>query len=78
MTLKISVFKKMKPLPYKTTVIFASLFLGSLGYDRYLLGYKNWWIKALTIGGLGCWIVYDLFRIITNKMPMADGRLLLK
>ena len=68
----------MKATPSKTTVLFASFFLGSLGYDRYMLGYKNWWIKALTIGGLGGWIVYDFFRIATNKLPMADGRQLLK
>lgn len=68
----------MTTVPSKTTVIFAALFLGSIGCDRYLLGYKNWWIKALTLGGLGTWIMYDLVRIILNKMQMADGRPLLK
>lgn len=68
----------MKPTPYRTTVIFAAIFLGALGYDRYMLGYKNWWLKALTIGGLGGWILFDLFQIIVGKMKMADGRTLLK
>lgn len=68
----------MTTVPSKTTIIFAALFLGSIGYDRYLLGYKNWWLKALTLGGLGTWIMYDLVRIILNKMQMADGRPLLK
>lgn len=68
----------MKPLPYKTTVIFAAIFLGVIGYDRYLMGYKNWWIKALTLGGMGAWIWFDLFQIIFGKLKMADGRELLK
>jgi len=68
----------MTTVPSKSTIIFAALFLGSIGYDRYLLGYKNWWLKALTLGGLGTWIMYDLVRIILNKMQMADGRPLLK
>ncbi|TAH26686.1 MAG: TM2 domain-containing protein [Cytophagales bacterium] len=63
-----------KPIPNKTTLIFAAIFLGVLGYDRYLLGYKNWWYKAIVMGGLGIWILYDLYLIISNKLHMADGR----
>lgn len=56
----------------KTTLLFAAIFLGTIGYDRYLLGNKYWWVKAITLGGLGIWIAYDIYRIIINK-PVATN-----
>ena len=46
---------------------------GYFGIHRLLMGYKNWWIQLITLGGCGIWALYDLIMIITDKMPMADG-----
>jgi hypothetical protein len=66
----------MQALPNKTTLLFASIFLGVAGYDRYLLGYKNWWIKAITLGGLGVWTILDIYKIVTGKMMHASGEII--
>ena len=63
-----------KQLQSKTTMILISLFLGGLGIDRFLMGYSNWWLKLITLGGCGIWALIDLIRIITGSMKMADGR----
>ncbi|MCK9498727.1 MAG: TM2 domain-containing protein [Bacteroidales bacterium] len=49
-------------------------FAGALGIHRLLMGYKNWWLMLITVGGCGIWTLYDLIMILTDKMPMADGR----
>ena len=54
-------------------IILISFFLGFLGVDRYLMGYKNWWIKAITLGGGTIWALLDLINILTLKLKMADG-----
>ena len=48
-------------------------FLGLLGIHRLAMGYKNWWMMALTLGGFWLWSLYDFTRIVTGKMKMADG-----
>ena len=63
-----------KQLQSKTTMILVSLFLGGLGIDRFMMGYSNWWLKLITLGGCGIWALIDLIRIITGSMKMADGR----
>ena len=63
-----------KQLQSKTTMILISFFLGGLGIDRFLMGYSNWWLKLITLGGCGIWALIDLIRIITGSMKMADGR----
>ena len=63
-----------KELQSKTTMILISLFLGGLGIDRFLMGYSNWWLKLITLGGCGIWALIDLIKIITGSMKMADGR----
>ncbi len=47
--------------------------VGILGVHRLLMGYKNWWLQLLTLGGLGFWMLMDLIAIITGKMKMANG-----
>jgi len=55
-------------------MIIISLFLGGLGIDRLMMGYSNWWLKLITLGGCGIWSLIDLIKIITGSMKMADGR----
>jgi len=56
-----------------------SLFLGTLGIDRFYLGYTVLGVvKLLTLGGCGIWALIDLIMIIMNNMPDAQGRPLKK
>ena len=48
-------------------------FLGGLGMHRLYLGYSNWWLQLITLGGCGIWALIDLIRIITGDMKPADG-----
>lgn len=61
-----------------TTALLLSFFLGGLGIDRLYLGYKNWWLKLITLGGLGIWSLYDFIMIVMNKMPDGQGQPLAK
>jgi hypothetical protein len=56
-----------------TKILLVSFFLGFLGVDRYLLGYKNWWLKTITLGGFMLWALWDLVGIATMRLKMADG-----
>jgi hypothetical protein len=58
----------------KTTMIIICLCLGSLGIHRKMMGYSNWWVQLITFGGCGFWAMFDLFKILTGSMKMADGR----
>ncbi len=57
----------------KTVAILVTIFAGSLGIHRLLMGYSNWWLQLITLGGCGIWTIIDLIHIIQNQMPMADG-----
>lgn len=48
-------------------------FLGPLGIHRLVLGYKNWWLQTITLGGLFIWSLSDLFSILVGRMKYADG-----
>jgi TM2 domain-containing membrane protein YozV len=62
-----------------TTALILSIFLGSLGVDRFYLGYTGLGIlKLITLGGFGIWWLIDLIKIATNKMTDADGQALAK
>lgn len=65
---------EQKQVQSKMTMILICLFLGQLGIHRMMMGYSNWWLQLITFGGCGIWALYDLIMIITDKMPMADGR----
>ena len=52
-----------------------SAFLGTLGVDRFFLGYIGLGIaKLLTCGGFGVWYIIDLILIAMRKVPDSDGR----
>ncbi|MBK9249971.1 MAG: TM2 domain-containing protein [Ignavibacteria bacterium] len=66
--------EEIKPVQSKTTMILICIFLGGLGIHRLMMGYSNWWLMLITLGGCWIWTFYDLIRIITGSMKMADGR----
>lgn len=67
-----------KELQNKSTMILISFFLGGLGIHRLMMGYSNWWVQLITLGGCGIWSLIDFIRIITGDMKMEDGRELKK
>ena len=51
-----------------------SILLGTLGVDRFYLGYTGLGIvKLITCGGLGVWAIIDIILIAMGKMKAADG-----
>jgi TM2 domain-containing membrane protein YozV len=57
------------------TAVLLSFFLGSLGVDRFYLGYTGLGIaKLLTVGGCGIWALIDFVMILLNKIPDAAGQ----
>lgn len=58
----------------KLTAILLSVFAGTLGVDRFYLGYTTLGVvKLLTVGGLGVWTIIDLIMICTDQLLPADG-----
>ena len=57
-----------------TTTLLLSFFLGSLGVDRFYLGYTGLGVaKLLTLGGCGIWSIVDFIMIATKNLKAADG-----
>lgn len=58
-----------------TTTLVLSILLGTLGVDRFYLGYTGLGVvKLLTFGGCGIWSIIDIILIATKKLPDAQGR----
>ena len=56
------------------TAVLLSLFVGTLGIDRFYLGYMGLGLlKLITLGGCGLWTLIDLVLIAIGSVPDADG-----
>ena len=56
-----------------------SIFVGSLGVDRFYLGHTLLGIlKLVTFGGCGIWWLIDLIMIVTGSMTDSNGMPLVK
>ena len=56
------------------TALILSVLVGTLGVDRFYLGYTGLGLaKLFTLGGCGVWAIIDLISIATRKMDDAKG-----
>lgn len=57
------------------TCLLLSIFLGTLGIDRFYLGKMGTGVlKLITAGGLGLWWLIDIILIVTDKMTDSNGQ----
>lgn len=71
----------VQPIPPQNTsersYLAASLFtllLGTIGVDRFYMGYVGLGIlKLITFGGCGIWYIVDVILILTNNLKDAEG-----
>ena len=57
------------------TAVILSWLLGTLGIDRFYLGYTGLGVaKLLTLGGCGLWAIIDFVILVTGNMSDAQGR----
>lgn len=62
-----------EPKDHLVAVLLSAL-VGTLGIDRFYLGYIGLGIlKLFTFGGLGIWWAIDLIFIATKKLQPANG-----
>ena len=64
---------EQKPVQSKTTMILISFFLGGLGIHRLMMGYSNWWLMLITLGGCGIWTLIDFINIVSGNFKDAQG-----
>lgn len=57
--------------------VLLTIFVGSLGVDRFYMGLIGTGIlKLLTGGGCGIWTIIDIILIATNNLKDSDGKYL--
>jgi len=57
------------------TTLLLSLFVGSLGVDRFYLGQIGLGIaKLVTCGGAGIWSIIDIILVATRNIRDSEGR----
>ena len=55
-------------------VFFLSFLWGVFGVDRFYLGkYGTGFLKLITLGGFGIWVVTDLYTIMSGTMRDKEG-----
>lgn len=59
-----------------TTALILCFFFGTLGVHRLYLGYNNWWLQLITVGGFGIWTLIDFIKLLLKQMPDASGQAL--
>ena len=58
-----------------TTALLLSIFVGSLGVDRFYLGHIGLGlVKLFTLGGCGVCYIIDIILIATRQVNDAQGR----
>ncbi len=67
--------ERLPPPRSYLVALLLSIFVGSLGVDRFYMGYIGLGIlKLFTLGGCGVWWLIDLILIATHNLKDADGQ----
>ena len=57
----------------KNRLLVLTILFGYTGIDRFVLGYKFWWVKTITIGGFWICYWYDVITLASGSLKKADG-----
>ena len=75
----IAVVKKAPRQRHFLATFFLSFFWGIFGIDRMYMGYWGLgFLKLISAGGFGIWVVVDLFLVISGYMRDKQGREMLQ
>jgi len=75
----IAVVKKSPRQRHFLAAFFVSFFWGVFGADRMYMGYWGLgFLKLITAGGFGIWVIIDLFLIMAGYMRDKQGREMLQ